>query len=96
MEGSLALKILGFFRGIKKRVIKEEPVKIVYWKLLVAFDTVSYKRLLKKTKIYSTELRFHSKQLERAIFLENGKATENQLEGERIDLTYGKSYTLNF
>jgi len=82
--------MLEFFYCINKRVSKEETVKIVYWNVLDAFDAVSYNRLLKRQKLTPLGPGFFSKQLECAIFLEKVNAAENQLNGERINLTYGK------
>lgn len=86
--------MLEFFYGINKRVSKEEPGKIVCSNLLEAFDTVSYNRLLKRQKLTPLGLGFYSKQLGCAVFLENGKDTKNQLNGERINLIYGKQLSV--
>lgn len=82
--------MLEFFYCNNKRVNKGELVKIVYWDLLEVFDTVSYNSLLKQPKIDSSGTRICSKQLECAVFLENGKVTENKLNGRRSDFTHGK------
>lgn len=79
---------------INKRISKEEPVKIICWNLLEAFDTVSYNRLLKRQKSTPLGPGFCSKELECAVFLENGKATENRLNGERIKLMNGKKLSV--